>query len=165
MGARNNIVRNKMFLVLHNIRSTHNVGAMLRTADGAGAHKVYLCGHTPTPVDRFGRKRRDITKTSLGAEDMIEWEHVKDLSELITQMQQDGVRVVAVEQCRWSVPYTTLTLNRPTALIMGEEVYGIADELLQQCDAVAEIPMYGKKESLNVSVAAGIVLYRLAQGS
>ncbi|MBP9760222.1 MAG: TrmH family RNA methyltransferase [Candidatus Pacebacteria bacterium] len=151
-------------VILHNIRSTHNVGAMLRTADGAGAHKVYLCGCTPTPVDRFGRKRKDITKTSLGAEDMVSWEHVEEVLPLIAKLKTEGVRVVAVEQCAWSVRYTTLTLDQPTALVFGEEVYGIPDEVLRACDLVAEIPMHGKKESLNVSVAAGIALYHVVGG-
>lgn len=152
-----------VFVVLDNVRSTHNVGAILRTADGAGASKVYLCGCTPLPVDRFGRKRHDIAKTALGAEDMIPWEHADDLLALIAQLKADGVRVVAVEQCGWSVRYDTLALDRSTALVFGEEVHGLTDEVLKACDTVAEIPMHGKKESLNVSVAAGVVLYELAK--
>jgi len=150
-----------LYVVLHNIRSTHNVGAILRTADGAGASKVYLCGCTPLPVDRFGRKRHDIAKTALGAEDMIEWEHREDVLALIGELQKAGVRVVAIEQCGWSVRYNTLTLDQPTALVFGEEVHGLPDDVLKACDLVAEIPMHGKKESLNVSVAAGIALYSL----
>ncbi len=150
-----------LYVILDNIRSTHNVGAMLRTADGAGASKVYLCGCTPLPVDRFGRKRRDIAKTALGAEDMIPWEQADDVATLIEKLKVDGVRVVAVEQCGWSVRYDTLRLDRPTALVFGEEVHGLSDAVLKACTVVAEIPMYGKKESLNVSVAAGVVLYDL----
>ena len=154
----------ELYVLLNDIRSTHNVGAILRTSDGVGARKVYLCGCTPTPIDRFGRKRTDITKTSLGAEDMIEWEYVEDVLQLIARLQKDGVRVVAVEQSIRSVPYTTLTLDRPTAIVLGEEVHGLPDGILAVCDVVAEIPMYGKKESLNVSVAAGVVLYELVKG-
>ncbi len=151
-----------LFVILDNVRSTHNVGAILRTADGAGAHKVYLCGCTPLPIDRFGRKRHDIAKTALGAEDMIPWEHAPNALTIIEHLKETGVRVIAVEQCGWSVRYDTLALDRPSALVFGEEVHGLPDPILHACDMVAEIPMYGKKESLNVSVAAGVVLYRLA---
>ena len=150
-----------LYVLLVDIRSTHNVGAILRTADGVGADKVYLCGCTPLPVDRFGRKRHDITKTALGAEDMVLWEHADDVLALITHLQKRGVRVVAVEQCAWSVRYDTFTLDQPTAVVLGEEVHGLSDEVLKACDMVAEIPMHGKKESLNVSVAAGVALYSL----
>lgn len=153
-----------LYVILHNVRSTHNVGAILRTSDGAGANKVYLCGCTPIPVDRFGRKRHDIAKTALGAEDMVPWEHADDVLTLIANLKAEGVRVVAVEQCGWSVRYDTLTLDQPTALVFGEEVHGLPDDILRAADLVAEIPMHGKKESLNVSVAAGIALYQVVGG-
>lgn len=157
--------RHSLYVVLNDIRSTHNVGSILRTADGVGASAVYLCGCTPTPLDRFGRKRHDIAKTSLGAEDMISWEYVKDVHALIAQLKRNGVRVVGVEQCVRSVRYNTLVLDAPTACIFGEEVHGLTDDILAECDCVAEIPMHGKKESLNVSVVAGIILYRLVEGA
>jgi tRNA G18 (ribose-2'-O)-methylase SpoU len=154
-----------LYLILNGIRSTHNVGAMLRTADGAGVQRVYLCGCTPAPIDRFGRKRKDVAKTSLGAEDMVAWEQAGDVLALLQKLKVDGVRVVALEQNVQSVPYNTLTLNAPTALLVGEEVHGLSQKVLDVCDVISEIPMYGKKESLNVSVAAGIALYQLRENA
>ncbi len=153
---------NNMYLILHNIRSAYNVGAILRTADGAGVQKVYLCGYTPAPIDRFGRVRTDIAKAALGAEASVSWESVPHTQTLITTLQKEGVRVVAVEQDARAQPYTTLTLDAtPLALILGEEVAGIPLEIIDQSDASIEIPMFGSKESLNVSVAAGVVLFHL----
>jgi len=153
----------EMTLVLHNIRSAHNVGAMLRTADGAGVKKVYLCGYTPVPTDRFGRKRKDIAKVALGAEESIAWEYVADARVLLTQLKENDVQVMAVEQSGRSVPYTEFAVKKPIALVLGPEVEGIEEEVLGLCDTIIEIPMYGKKESLNVSVAAGVVLYELVR--
>lgn len=150
-----------LHLILFNIRSVYNVGAILRTADGAGVAKVYLCGYTPTPVDRFGRKRKDMAKASLGAEDAVVWEHVENVTDCIQALKKQGVRVVAVEQAENSVPYTTLKLDQPTALVLGEEVEGIPGDILDLCDVIAEIPMHGTKESLNVSVATGVVVYSI----
>lgn len=154
-----------VYLILDNIRSAHNVGSILRTADAAGVTRVYLCGCTPTPVDRFGRKRPDIAKVALGAEESVQWEHFEDTEELIGKLQGEGVCVVAVEQDERSIPYTDLSRNKPIAFVLGEETCGIGKETLARCDAVVEIPMVGKKESLNVSVAAGIVLFRLIEQS
>lgn len=153
-----------IFLILHNIRSVYNVGAIFRTADGVGVKKVYLCGYTPSPIDRFGRKRTDIAKASLGAEDSVEWEHVDDVKELITLLKKKEIQVLAVEQHDTSVPYDAVQVTVPTALVLGPEVEGIEEDILDHCDAVVEIPMHGAKESLNVSVAAGIVLYALCPG-
>ncbi len=146
-------------LILHNVRSTHNVGAILRTADGAGVHTVYLCGCTPAPVDRFGRKCAAVAKVALGAEESVHWEQAEDTATLVAKLRAASVRVVALEQDPRSKPYTSLVLDRPTALILGDEVRGVPHDLLDQCDAIVEIPMRGTKESLNVSVAAGVVLY------
>jgi len=150
-----------IYLVLHNVRSTHNVGSILRTADGAGVERVYLCGCTPTPVDRFGRKRKDVAKVALGAEETVPWEQCVDTLALIVSLKEQGVRVVAVEQDERSIPYATLSLDQPIALVLGPEVEGLPQEVLDRCDTIVEIPMHGTKESLNVSVAAGVVLYRV----
>jgi 23S rRNA (guanosine2251-2'-O)-methyltransferase len=162
-GVFRHVHMTPLYVVLDSIRSTHNVGAILRTADGAGATMVYLCGCTPQPIDRFGRKRHDITKTALGAEDMIPWKYEEDVKQCIQTLKAQQVRIVGVEQCAWSVRYDTLSLDVPTALIFGEEVHGLSDEILGMCDTVAEIPMYGKKESLNVSVASGVVLFQIVR--
>ncbi|HCC05699.1 TPA: RNA methyltransferase [Patescibacteria group bacterium] len=153
-----------VYLILHNIRSTHNVGSILRTADAAGVRKVYLCGYTPAPIDRFGRKRADIAKVALGAEESVVWKHEEDVREVIQTLKEKDVFVVAVEQDASSVSYTeSYPDKKDIALIVGEETKGIEQELLDMCHRIVEIPMAGEKESLNVAVAAGIVLFRLIE--
>jgi 23S rRNA (guanosine2251-2'-O)-methyltransferase len=146
-------------LILHNIRSVENVGAMFRTADAAGVSKIYLCGITPAPLDRFGRKRGDMAKSALGAEEFVAWEQAKDISRLITKLKKQQFQIIAVEQDEKSVDYRKIKLKEKNAFIMGPEVEGISQTILKKCDIIAEIPMYGKKESLNVSVAFGIVIF------
>lgn len=148
-------------LILHDIRSTYNVGAILRTAECAGVTTVYLTGYTPDPIDRFGRKRKDIAKSAVGAEEMVAWRHVDSIESCIASLRSEGVAVVALEQHPRSVDYTVFEPSSTVAIVLGEEVWGIPEEVIALCEAVIEIPVYGNKESLNVSVAAGIVLYRL----
>jgi 23S rRNA (guanosine2251-2'-O)-methyltransferase len=157
----NDVRNSEIILVLQNIRSAYNVGAMLRTADGVGVSKVYLCGYTPAPIDRFGRKRSDVAKAALGAEETVLWERVADIAELLQKLQKEGVQLVALEQDRQSVLYNTVPGVEKVALIVGEEVHGLSRDVLDVCDVIAEIPMFGAKESLNVSVATGIMLYQL----
>jgi 23S rRNA (guanosine2251-2'-O)-methyltransferase len=147
------------YIILENIRSAYNVGAIFRTADGAGAAKVFLCGYTPAPADRFGRTQAEIEKTSLGACNLVSWDHVTDLPQLISDLQKDGVTVVAVEQSDDSVLLTDFQVPDKVAYIVGNEVEGVSDEALELADVIVELPMLGEKESLNVSVTAGIVLY------
>lgn len=152
-----------LFLILHNIRSAENVGSILRTADAVGVSCVYLCGITPAPVDRFGRPNTKVLKTSLGAEESVMWEQREDTKELLEELKARGVHLIALEQSPQSVDYTTVTLNAESALVVGSEVDGVGEDLLALCDRVIDIPMRGKKESLNVSVATGIALYSLAR--
>ncbi len=149
------------FLVLLNIRSAQNVGSLFRTADAAGISKIYLVGYTPDPVDRFNRPRADVAKASLGAEKTVAWEHVKTVSPLLKKLKGQGVQLVAVEQSESSVDYKKIKPQFPVAFILGNEVEGISKNVLSKVDLVAEIPMAGKKESLNVSVAGGIALFRM----
>ncbi len=151
----------RTIVILHNIRSTYNVGAIFRTADAAGVSEVILAGYTPTPVDRFGRPRADIKKASLGAEESVPWKHVESLDECIKELQENGVAVVTVEQSSRAIDYKKYVLTGPTALIFGNEVEGVPKEAVEAADACIHIPMHGMKESLNVSVAAGVVLFRL----
>ena len=146
-------------VILHNIRSVQNVGAMFRTADAAGIDKIYLTGYTPTPFDRFGRKRKDLAKSALSAEEFVKWEYKKSISPLITKLKRDGFYIVAIEQDKKSVDYRKVKIGSKNAFIMGTEVTGIPKNVLEKCDIIAEIPMKGKKESLNVSVALGVVLF------
>ena len=147
------------YLILSDIRSAHNVGAMFRTADGAGATKVFLAGYTPTPIDRFGRPQGEIEKTSLGACNTIEWEQITNLPQLIVDLRQSGVTVVAVEQSATSVSLADFSVPDKVAYIMGNEVDGVSEDIQKICDLTLELPMLGEKESLNVATTAGIVLY------
>jgi len=148
-------------LILHNIRSVENVGAMFRTADAVGIDKIYLAGYTPTPLDRFGRKRRDMAKSALGAEEFVTWEQRKNLLSLISNLKKSGFKIIAIEQAKNSVDYKQLSVKGNAAFIVGAEVAGIPKSILRKCDVIAEIPMKGKKESLNVSVAMGVALYQM----
>ncbi|MFH0712294.1 MAG: TrmH family RNA methyltransferase [Candidatus Jorgensenbacteria bacterium] len=149
-------------VVLHNIRSVHNVGSIFRTADAAGVKKVYLCGITPTPLDKFGRLRKDFIKVSLGAEKSVAWEKTGSTSRILEKLKKEGYGIFAVEQARNSVPYHKLrTKNRKLVLVLGNEVNGLPPSILTRADKVLEIPMRGKKESLNVAVAFGIAVYGL----
>jgi tRNA G18 (ribose-2'-O)-methylase SpoU len=148
-------------LILLDIRSIHNVGSIFRTADCAGVKKIYLAGYTPAPVDRFGRKRADFAKVSLGAEEAVEWESAADAETLIKELKASGMKIIAVEQDENAVDYKKVKIGGPSAIIYGNEVGGVPKEIVKLCDTVAEIPMHGTKESLNVSVSVGISLFRM----
>lgn len=148
-----------IILILYNIRSSYNVGSIFRTADAVGVEKMYLVGYTPTPVDQFGRLNKQINKTALGAEKNIVWEKVSNISNLVKKIPD--YQLVALEQNNNSIDYRKLKIKSPTAIILGEEVKGIPEKILSLCDQIVEIPMSGKKESLNVSVAAGVLLFHL----
>lgn len=148
-------------LIMHNIRSVENVGAMFRTADAAGIDKIYLTGYTPTPLDRFGRKRKDLAKSALGAEEYVAWESKKLVCPVIAKLKREGYQIIAIEQNKNSVDYRKITPKARNAFILGAEVEGIPEDVLKKCDVIAEIPMRGKKESLNVSVACGVALFRI----
>ena len=148
-------------VLMHDVRSAHNVGSIFRTADAAGASKVFLSGYTPQPTDRFGRAQKDLAKTALGAEKYLPWEYQKSPTTIISRLHKDGWHIVAVEQDAKSVDYRKFKIKKPTLFILGNEVKGISKTILKKCDAIVEIPMRGKKESLNVSVAAGIILFSI----
>ncbi len=148
-------------LILNDIRSVENVGAMFRTADAGGIDKIYLVGYTPAPVDRFGRKRNDLAKSALGAEEFVTWESVKTILPLIKKLKKDEFQIIAIEQDEKSVDYKKVKVKEKNAFIVGTEVTGIPKNVLKNCDIIAEIPMRGKKESLNVSVSLGIALFRI----
>ncbi len=152
----------KIAVLLHNIRSSHNVGSIFRTADAAGVSRMYLSGYTPSPTDRFERVQKDIAKTALGAEKTVPWEYNKKPS-MITELKRTGWRIVGVEQDNRSRDYRSFTLAHPTLFVFGNEVKGLSSALKKKCDELIEIPMRGTKESLNVSVAAGIVLFSVSQ--
>lgn len=151
----------RVYIILDDLRSVHNVGAVFRTADAVGVSKIYLCGTTPTPLDRFGRPRRDLAKAALGAERSVPWEYAARAATVVRKLKAEGFEIISVEQSDASVDYKKVRPKDKSAVIFGNEVKGIPKSLLKKSDVIAEIPMRGKKESLNVSVAAGIILFRL----
>jgi 23S rRNA (guanosine2251-2'-O)-methyltransferase len=153
----------EVVLILDNIRSVLNVGSIFRTADAFGISKIYLCGITPSPIDRFGRKRKDLHKTALGAEESVSWEHGQSAYKVTEELKRQKFQVIALEQTPYSKDYKKIAVSRTdrVAIILGSETNGISEEVLKLSDEVAEIPMLGKKESLNVSVSAGIFLARI----
>lgn len=154
-------MKRDIYIILHNIRSTYNVGAIFRTADARGVKKMFLTGYTPTPIDRFGRVRKDIHKTALGAEKSVEWGYVKNPQTVVKQLKKEGVVIASIEQDNRSIKYTKLPKNKNICCIFGNEVRGVSKSLRDSSDYIAEIPMYGEKESLNVSVSVGVVLFGL----
>ncbi|MDB5179520.1 MAG: hypothetical protein JWN12_152 [Candidatus Saccharibacteria bacterium] len=158
----------EIVVIAHNIRSTHNVGAIFRTAEGFGITKIILSGYTPYPkvlndtrLPHISEKlTAQIHKTALGAETLVPFEHV-ELPPL--QVLKDlGYRIVGLEQADRSMSLKDYNAPKKVALLIGEEVHGIEQDLLDQCEDIIEIPMIGKKESFNVSVATGIALYALS---
>jgi len=148
------------FVILHNIRSSHNVGAIFRTCDGAGVAKIFLTGYTPAPLDRFGRPVAEIVKTSLGASAMVPSEQSADIVPVLTQLKADGVTIVAIEQAAGSVSLFDFVPPEKVAYIFGNEITGVTPDVLALVDQIVEIPMRGEKESLNVGTTAGIVLFQ-----
>jgi 23S rRNA (guanosine2251-2'-O)-methyltransferase len=154
----------QVVLIAHDIRSAHNVGAFFRTADGAGVEKIFLTGYTPLPASKkfmLTTAEKQIQKTALGAEKTMLWEKRELLSELLSELKRDGYMLYALEQDDKSVVYDQYPEAQKIALLVGNEVDGVPESLLEQADAILEIPMRGSKNSLNVSVATGVVLYEL----
>lgn len=153
----------EMRLILDNIRSVHNVGSIFRTSETAGVNAVYCLGTTPVPVDRFGQKRKDFAKVALGAEDLVKWEYYKTGTLLIKKLKKEGFKIIALEQAKNSVDYRKIKNAGKIALIVGNEIGGVSKSLLKLVDEIAEIPMRGKKESLNVAVATGIMVFGMME--
>lgn len=151
----------KIYLILHNIRSAQNVGAIFRTSDAAGISKIYLTGYTPAPVDHFGIARKDIVKTALGAEKSVKWEYARTATSIINKLRKQRAEIIAVEQNGKAIDYKKIKINSDAAFIFGNEVKGLSKTILDKSDKIAQIKMFGKKESLNVSVTAGIFLFRV----
>jgi 23S rRNA (guanosine2251-2'-O)-methyltransferase len=170
----------EIIVILNNIRSNENVGSIFRTCDAVGVSKIILAGYTPAPTDRFGRENKGLTKASLGAEKSVSWGKFEKLADVIKNLKsrssgsqllrkshlQNGFsdfKIVAVEQDKKAINYRKIKNIKTDniALVFGNEVEGLSKEDIKLCDIVAELPMRGKKESLNVSVCAGIVLYSL----
>lgn len=149
--------------VLDNIRSVYNVGSIFRTCNAIGIEKIILCGITPTPIDKKGRRRSDFAKVALGAEDRVEWEYCETAEQVLKKLKEDGWYIIAVEQDETSVDYKTVSVKERgnVAFVIGAEVDGLDKGTLALCDVIAEIPMLGTKESLNVTIAFGVAVYRI----
>lgn len=157
----------QIVLIAHDIRSTHNVGSLLRTAECMGVSHVYLTGYTPYPVapddERLPHIRskidRTIDKTALGAAKLIAWSHYDNVQPVIQQLRTIGFTITALEQTPKSIALPQWQPAEKVAIVLGREVEGIAPDIMAQCDLAIEIPQYGKKESLNVVQAAAMCLY------
>src|SRR3989338_1668761 len=152
-----------MVVLLDNIRSSHNVGSIFRTADVASVEKIFLCGITPGPKDKYGRINKKLAKVSLGAEKNVAHEHCKSTGVLIGRLKKHGYKILPLEQNKKSV---NIFKFRPVkkfkyALVLGEETKGLPEGILKKADKILEIPQRGKTESLNVSVAFGIAVFNL----
>lgn len=152
-------------VIAHNIRSAHNIGSIFRTADGCGVDKIFLTGYTPLPATQetvyLTRAHKDFAKTALGAEKNIAWEYQEDVMALIEQLKTEQYQLVALEQDKKSIDYRAYQPQQQLALFIGNEVDGVDAAILQQADVILEIPMRGKKNSLNVSVAFGIAAFEI----
>ena len=146
-----------LVVVLDNVRSLNNIGSVFRTSDAFRVAKICLCGITACPP------HRDIHKTALGAEDSVDWEYFEETSECIASLKQQGYKVYAVEQVDESVmldKFETAS-GTPTAIVFGNEVEGVDEEVIPLCDGCIEIPQFGTKHSLNISIAAGILIWEM----
>lgn len=147
--------KSPIIIILDNIRSLNNIGSVFRTADAFLVQKIYLCGITATPP------HKDIRKTALGATDSVAWEHRENTLELIEELKSNGVKIIAVEQAEDAVMLNEFKTkeNETLALVFGNEVKGVSQEVVSASDVVLEIPQFGTKHSLNISVSTGVVVW------
>lgn len=146
-----------ILIILDNIRSLNNIGSVFRTSDAFLIEKIYLCGITAKPP------HKDIHKTALGATDSVAWEYAEDTLELVKKLQKNDIKIIAIEQAENSIKLQDFTVNKneKLAIIMGNEVYGVQQEVVSASDYCVEIPQFGTKHSLNIAVTTGMVLWDL----
>ncbi len=164
-------MKTKVHILLPDIRSAYNVGSIFRSADCFGVEKIYLYGTTPTPVDRFGKSnsgaQKEISKTALGAEKYIPWEYITSINKFLKKIKEENFIIVCIEQDKKSITLENFLKNKKLKkienilIIFGNEIEGVEKEILKKTDYIVEIPMQGNKESLNVSVCAGLIMYIL----
>lgn len=151
--------KNPVVAVLENVRSAYNVGSVFRTADAFLLQGVYLCGYTAFPP------HKEIKKTALGAEDTVPWKHFKKIDDAMADLRNGGYKIYAVEQVENSIPlHQFQSGEEKIAVVFGNEVTGVEQATIVQCDGCIEIPQWGMKHSLNIAVAAGVVLWELVRG-
>lgn len=155
-------MKREVYVMLDNIRSAHNVGSIFRTSDGAGVSKIFLVGYTPAPTDRFGRPQPEIQKTSLGASEMVAWEQVEETETKakLDELKAEGFEIVSIEQSDKSISLYDYSPKEKVCYIFGNEIDGVSEAIQEQSDTILEIPMHGTKESLNVGVTVGVVLFK-----
>jgi tRNA G18 (ribose-2'-O)-methylase SpoU len=160
----------RLIVVAHNIRSTYNVGSIMRTCEGFGVEKIIFSGYTPYPgkgLPHEGEKlAREIAKTALGAESLVAFSFSPDILATFQELRDDGWKIVILEQSAGAIMLPDLTREKAgekVVLLLGEEVEGVPTELFDEADFLLEIPMHGKKESFNVSVATGVAIYKLME--
>jgi len=147
-----------LYVVLNSIRSNYNVGSIFRTSDAAMIKKLYLCGYTPAPP------KKEILKTALGATESVEWEYVKDAKDVLLNLKESGIKICALEITNKSRMYYEIQkTDFPLCMIVGNEITGVSQELIDLCDFSLEIPQYGIKHSLNVAVAYGIAVFEIGK--
>lgn len=159
----------EIILISHNLRSAHNIGSLLRTADGLGINQIFLSGYTPYPKSKeeerlphiANKVDKLISKTALGAEKTTNWQNISDIFDLIKKLKVQGYSICALEQSENSIKITEFEPAQKVAVIVGREVEGVEPEILNLCDYILEIPMFGAKESFNVVQAAAMALYHL----
>jgi tRNA G18 (ribose-2'-O)-methylase SpoU len=152
-----------VIVLLNSIRSSYNVGSIFRTSDGAMIEKLILCGYTPhPPIDENSPGNKDVLKTALGSTQSVEWEYIKSPIEAIRNFKEQGTKICALELTENSTPYYDISKNDfPICLVVGNEITGVSQEVLDMCDYSIEIPQYGIKQSLNVAVAYGIAIFEM----
>ena len=150
-------------VVLNSIRSSYNVGSIFRTSDGAMIEKLILCGYTPhPPIDSRNTGNKDVLKTALGSTQSVNWEYIKSPLDALKNLKSKGIKICALELTENSKPYYHITQNDfPLCVIIGNEITGVSQDVLDLCDSSIEIPQYGIKQSLNVAVAYGIAIFEL----
>lgn len=162
-------MKREIIVIAHDVRSCHNVGSLMRTSEGLGVKKIYLTGYTPYPLSKDDSRLphlaskidKQIEKTALGAQKIIPWEYVPDVVKIIEKLKKDSYQICALEQAEESVLLNEYDFPGKIALILGNEVKGLAKKLLAKADVVAEIAMQGNKESFNVVQASAMALYAL----
>jgi len=156
LDTLHNVEHLPVYVILNSIRSSYNVGSIFRTSDGAMIEKLYLCGYTPHPPNK------EILKTALGATESVSWEYIKDPKEVILELREKGIKVGALELTDNSFPYYDLKKDIfPLCILIGNEISGVSQDLLDLCDFSIDIPQYGIKQSLNVAVAYGVTIFEM----
>ena len=157
---------NQIYLVLDNIRSAYNVGSIFRTADAAGVNKIFICGETPAPPSlsrRLTQGSTRVVKTALGAEKNVNWEYKDDALQVIRELKKQKVKIISLEITPKSKNYLRYKFKAPLALVLGSETKGVSKKILKESDEILYIPMFGKKESFNVSIAFAIVISKIRE--